>query len=144
MEILDNSIIESGTAEIDIVETDTVERELTIWSNPSLFDEASQEQKNLLYEQFGAIVFDSIYRTMFYEGFRAITEASGWNFLSQCETTSFLFNTKPPEKLRLIESKIFEFYDGHSGSSYGFTIRMLEVLAKEGIAKFKEHLEQQY
>ena len=38
---------------------------------------------------------------------------------------------KPPI-LKVIEKKVIEAYSGHSGSSFGWTMRQLEYLSKNG------------
>jgi hypothetical protein len=43
----------------------------------------------------------------------------------------FMFSNPPP-KLQHINNKIHELYDGHSGGSYGWTMRQIEDIAKNG------------
>ncbi len=47
------------------------------------------------------------------------------------ETESFMFGEIPPQ-LKQINTKILELYSGHSGSSYGWTMRQMQFIAKNG------------
>lgn len=66
--------------------------------------------------------------------YKAVSLAEGWEFLKTYVPTAgkgFMFSTPPP-KLQQINIKISELYDGHSGSSYGWTMRQIEDIAKNG------------
>jgi hypothetical protein len=71
----------------------------------------------------------------------AITECELWEWLrtySPPEGKGFMFSTTP-ERER-IDAKMREQYiaGGHSGSSYGFTMRVMEYIAKNGYENYKE------
>ena len=59
---------------------------------------------------------------------------NGWQFLKDYipeANKGFMFST-PPDKLKEINKAISDRYDGHSGSSYGWTMRHMESIAKKG------------
>jgi hypothetical protein len=61
--------------------------------------------------------------------YRAVTQAEGWSFLkTHVPDKGFMFGTRPP-KLEEIDQKINELYPGHSGSSYGWTMRNMQAIA---------------
>ena len=71
----------------------------------------------------------------------AITECELWDWLRTYEPPTdkgFMFSTTP-ERER-IDAKMREQYiaSGHSGSSYGFTMRVMEYIAKNGYENYKE------
>jgi hypothetical protein len=59
---------------------------------------------------------------------------NGWRFLKDYvpeANKGFMFSTPPP-KLEEINEAINDRYDGHSGASYGWTMRHMESIAKNG------------
>jgi len=66
--------------------------------------------------------------------YKAVSLAEGWEFLKTYEPEAgkgFVWSTHPP-KLEEINAKIHELYNGHSGGSYGWTMRQIEDIAKNG------------
>jgi hypothetical protein len=66
--------------------------------------------------------------------YKAVSLAEGWEFLKTYQPEAgkgFMFSNPPP-KLEQINTKIHELYDGHSGGSYGWTMRQIEDIAKNG------------
>ena len=58
----------------------------------------------------------------------------GWRFLKDYvpeANKGFMFSTPPP-KLQEINNAITDRYDGHSGASYGATMRQMQLIAKKG------------
>lgn len=79
---------------------------------------------------------DKLERTMLENAWQAITQTNTWDFLSQ-DIESFIFTIDPC--IDIISKKMKELgYDGHSGSSFGSTMRNMQFLAKNGENKFKE------
>jgi hypothetical protein len=70
-------------------------------------------------------------RTMFKTAYDAITLAEGWSFMKTFNTESFMFGKTPPQ-LEQINKNIHKLYPGHSGGSYGYTMREMEFIAKNG------------
>lgn len=73
---------------------------------------------------------------MLKDAWDAVEKTNGWEFIKSYSPRSYMFDD-PPEKLREINRAIK--YD-HSGSSYGWTMRQMEIIANKGwalyIAKF--------
>lgn len=74
-------------------------------------------------------------REMIQSGFEAVNSVDGgWDFLKNYEPPQdqgFMFS-KPPPKQEEIDAAIEKRYGGHSGSSYGMTMRILQYIAKNG------------
>jgi len=72
----------------------------------------------------------------------AVTECELWDWLRTYEPPSdkgFTFSTGPERKR--IDEKMREqaISGGHSGLSYGYTMRVMYCIAKEGYEKYKEN-----
>jgi hypothetical protein len=68
---------------------------------------------------------------------KAINQLEAWDELahySPPRNKGFMFDDS--EFIKKINQKIAEFYDGHSGSSYGWTMRQIEYIAKNGVDKY--------
>ncbi len=68
------------------------------------------------------------------DGINAVTAADMWDWLKTYEpekTEGFMFSSHP--NLDKIGKNM---YDGHSGASYGWTMRQLEYIAKNGFDKY--------
>jgi len=66
--------------------------------------------------------------------YKGVSLAEGWEFLKTFVPEAgkgFMFSD-PPAKLQQINIKIGELYDDHSGCSYGWTMRQIEDIAKNG------------
>jgi hypothetical protein len=85
-------------------------------------------------------------REMIESGFKAISSVDGWDFLKSYEPPSgegFMFVRNPPAKMQEIENAVIQAYSGHSGGSYGCTMRILQSIAKGGWDAFaKESLDE--
>lgn len=71
----------------------------------------------------------------------AITECELWDWLRTYEPPidkGFMFSTT--QERERIDAKMREqdIAGGHSGSSYGFTMRVMEYIAKNGYENYKE------
>ena len=70
-------------------------------------------------------------RTMLEDAYQAVTKANKWGFLRRTDVPGdggFMFTNWP--SMRDIET--FMTYEGHSGASYGMTMRVMEFIAKHG------------
>jgi len=75
-------------------------------------------------------------RVMFVNAWQAITLTDNWDFIKE-DTKSFMFSDDP--QIDIISKKMVELgYDGHSGSSFAITMRVMQYIAKYGEQKFKE------
>jgi hypothetical protein len=81
-------------------------------------------------------------RDLLESGYKAVTEADGWKFLKEFTPPAdcgFMFCPPTPELTR-INTAISKYYDGHSGASYGWTMRCMEMIAKNGWDFFKTRM----
>jgi len=76
-------------------------------------------------------------RFMLENAYQAITVAEGWDFMKNFndDENGFMFSNSP--MVGKIMSKMEELgYSGHSGCSFGWTMRNMEFLAKHGKDEF--------
>jgi len=78
-------------------------------------------------------------RFMLKNAHQAITLTESWGYMrtfsSNSSNQSFMFSNSPT--LSTITNKMSQLgYDGHSGSSFGWTMRQMEFLAKNGKQAF--------
>jgi hypothetical protein len=85
---------------------------------------------------------DESSRFMLENAYQAITASEGWDYMKNFNDNQngFMFSSNP--MTGKIMSKMEELgYSGHSGSSFGWTMRCMEFLAKNGkdefLTKFK-------
>ena len=75
----------------------------------------------------------SVDKDMFEDAYMAITEAAAWELMKYSPgENGYMYTTNANYK----EIKIK--YAGHSGTSYGLTMRAMQFLAKNGWAAFYE------
>jgi hypothetical protein len=93
------------------------------------------EEENLVPGKFDYIK-DDWTRDMLINAWQAINITETWDFVKQ-EIESFMFSNDP--RVKIIYDKIEELgYTGHSGASFGFTMRTMQYIATHGAKKFKE------
>lgn len=81
-------------------------------------------------------VNDKTERIILENAWLAITETKTWDFVAENDK-SFVLSNDP--QINLISKKMKELgYDGHSGCSFGCTMRNMQYLVKNGVDKFKE------
>lgn len=81
-------------------------------------------------------------RTMYSTAFDAITQLELWPFIENFQEESFMFSTAP--EISQISNRISQLgYDGHSGSSFGSTMRVMEYISKNGIDRYQQEYMQQ-
>lgn len=89
--------------------------------------------------EFNSIA-DEHSRFMLKNAHEAITAAEAWPFMKSFSGQSFMLSNHP--MISEITKKMVALgYDGHSGSSFGWTMRSMEFLAKNGKEEF---LKQQF
>ncbi len=83
-----------------------------------------------------SFITDSHEVAMLDSAYKAVSSVDGaWDFLktySPPENEGFMFVRNAPYKLTQIERAILDADGGHSGSSYGFVMRAMEYIAKNG------------
>ena len=81
-------------------------------------------------------VQDTHSREMLVNAWQAITSTELWDFVKQ-DTDTFMFSSDP--RINIIGNKMVELgYGGHSGSSFGWTMRNMQYLARYGEEEFKK------
>ena len=99
------------------------------------------------YGNFDGLNLPSLDRTMIQSGFEAVESVEGgWDFLRTYEPPAdqgFMFSMPPP-KQKEIDEAISNRYDGHSGASYGWTMRVLQKIAKLGWDSYARTMLNQY
>jgi hypothetical protein len=82
-------------------------------------------------------VFDD-HREMYITAYKAITTLELWDFISKDPGEGgFMFSKR--KEVERIYNKIEDFgYKNHSGASFGFTLRAMQYISKNGYDKFKE------
>jgi hypothetical protein len=89
---------------------------------------------------FSTFDIDAMDKEMLASAFHAISSVEGgWEFLKEYsppENEGFMFVRNPPETLKYISAAVSDGYPGHSGASYGWTMRHMEALAKRGWDKW--------
>lgn len=74
-------------------------------------------------------------REMLADAYQAVTTTNSWDFLRRQDVpgpNGFIFSSLPQMK----EIALCMNYQGHSGASYGITMRQLEYIAKKGWAEY--------
>lgn len=78
-------------------------------------------------------------REMFTNAWKAITFSNNWDFVSE-DVESFMWSNDP--RIDQISEKMEEFgYNGHSGNSFGYTMRNMQFLVQNGVEDFKKLFE---
>lgn len=74
-------------------------------------------------------------KNMLTNGYQSITALELWNYMKK-DTDSYMWSSD--RETRMIGEKMSELGAGHSGVSFGWTMRKLQYIAKYGEKKFKE------
>ena len=90
---------------------------------------------NITHAEFN-IIPDEHSRFMLKNAHQAITLTESWGYMRTFSSNqSFMFSNSPT--ISTITKKMSQLgYDGHSGSSFGWTMRQMEFLAKNGKQAF--------
>jgi hypothetical protein len=81
-------------------------------------------------------------RFMLENAYQAITVAEGWDFMKTFNDNQYGFMFSDNPMTGKIMSKMEELgYSGHSGGSFGWTMRNMEFLAKHGKDEFLSKFE---
>ena len=76
-------------------------------------------------------------RLMYSTAFDAITQLELWPFMRNFTGESFMFSSAP--EIRRISDRIVQLgYGGHSGASFGCTMRAMEYIGKHGLNNFEK------
>lgn len=78
-------------------------------------------------------------RVMLENAWQAINLTENWGFMCESTIENFMFSND--KRISIITEKMEELgYYGHSGFSFGWTMRNMQFLAKNGVEKFKKFL----
>jgi hypothetical protein len=81
------------------------------------------------------VIPDTNIREMLVNAYKAVNATDSWEWLRGFNEQSFTFSRC--EKIGIISSKMEELgYHGHSGTSFGITMRQMELIAKHGKDQF--------
>ena len=88
-----------------------------------------------------SFITDSYEKLMLDTAYQAITSLELWEYMSQPNEGYMLSSDK---ELGLIMNEIVKLgYDGHSGGSFGCTMRDMQYIATHGLLKYKEARQRQ-
>lgn len=91
-------------------------------------------ETNITDAEFNTIS-DEHSRFMLKNAHQAITLTEHWDYMKTFSEQSFMFSSNPA--VSTITKKMSELgYDGHTGGSFGWTMRQMEFLAKNGKQAF--------
>jgi hypothetical protein len=76
-----------------------------------------------------SFIADISIRVMFDDAYKAITKADAWNFVSADPGEGGFMYSSDPMSAAITKEMT---YDGHSGASYGWTMRKMQRLARIG------------
>ena len=127
----------------DAMEMEEAMREDAIWSEFSeknIKNIIDNNKFNVLKDSLGDGKFEYIKdlynREMLVNAWQAITQTNNWDFVAQ-EIDSFMFSNDT--RIYEISMKMEELgYNGHSGCSFGCTMRNMQYLAQKGEQEFKK------
>jgi len=107
----------------------------------------SSSTSTSLYGNFDTLNLPKWDREMIESGFQAVESVEGgWEHLRTYEPPEdkgFMFS-RPPPKGQEIEDAVLHRYGGHSGASYGCTMRVLQYIAKVGWDQYAEEMRMEY
>ncbi len=81
--------------------------------------------------EFNYNIYDKNNRIMLKNAYQAITNAEAWDWMKNFQGESFMFSNDAMIG-KISRNMVTLGYDGHSGGSYGWTMRCMEHLAKNG------------
>jgi hypothetical protein len=88
---------------------------------------------------------DTYTRDLVNNGYRTISQLELWDWLRNYTPepgAGFMFSTSPNIERIMQHMESQPDSPGHSGSSFAFTMRSLQYIAKNGIEKYKQQIEQ--
>ena len=75
-------------------------------------------------------------RVMFENAYNAISLTEMWDYMKK-DTESFMFSSD--KEIEVISNKMSELgYNGHSGASFGLTMRNMQFIALHGLDEHKK------
>ena len=75
-------------------------------------------------------------REMLLNAYQAIQLTETWDFMKK-DIETYMWSKNP--EIRIISNKMSELgYNYHSGTSFGFTMRQMQIIAQNGLEAHKE------
>jgi hypothetical protein len=100
------------------------------------------QSENLFVKGEFLYIEDSYSRKMLVNAWNAITQLELWNYMKQ-EQDSYMWSKD--NEISSIYSKMEELgYTGHSGGSFGWTMRQMQYIAQNGEDKYVQDVVSQY
>lgn len=97
--------------------------------------ESEQNEDIFIFGQF-LYVDDANDKEMLQNAWTAITQLDLWDYMKR-DTDSYMMSSDP--EINIITKKMEELgYDGHSGSSFGWTMRQMQHIAQHGEDDFMD------
>ncbi len=87
-------------------------------------------------------VEDEHSREMLVNAWNTIDELDLWDYM-RCKTYSYMFS-KDKEIARITAKMVELGYDGHSGFSFGWTMRQIQYIAQHGEEKYRDEVISNY
>jgi hypothetical protein len=90
-----------------------------------------------IYDTVEKLNMNSDSKEMVLSAIQAVTMLEKWDALknySPLEGRGFMFDDS--DFMKSIQNKILELYSGHSGSSFAWTMRQIESIAKYGVDEY--------
>jgi len=79
-----------------------------------------------------SFIRDQLSREMVEDVYQAVQKAEAWNVMKEEPESGYMFSSDP--RYKVIQKKME--YLGHSGSSYGWTMRQAQFIAQKGWAEY--------
>ena len=99
----------------------------------------SVEETDFVYGKFDYV--SGISQLMLQNAYEAITLTNTWEFVRK-DIESFMLSKSP--EIKIITKKMIELgYCGHSGFSFGWTMRQMQFIAKNGEQEYKKKFEEE-
>lgn len=97
--------------------------------------ESEQNEDIFIFGQF-LYVDDANDKEMLQNAWTAITQLDLWDYMKR-DTDSYIMSSDP--EINIITKKMEELgYDGHTGSSFGWTMRQMQHIAQHGEDDFMD------
>lgn len=89
-----------------------------------------------------SFISDEHTRSLVINGYNAVNQLELWSWLKDFDPKDDGFMCSDHPNVIMIGMKMESLPDapGHSGCSFGITMRNLEYIAKNGMAKYKEYM----
>jgi hypothetical protein len=90
-----------------------------------------------------SFISDEHTRSLVINGYNAVNQLELWSWLKDfepAEDDGFMFSQHPNVSMICQKMESLPDAPGHSGSSFGLTMRHLEYIAKNGMAKYKDYI----